>query len=99
MSPEAGGGEVRSLPLPALIAATLVLLASAPSTAADRKISFAKDIQPLLQNSCWKCHGAAVQLSKLDLRSRETGLRGGGHGTLLMAGNAAMSPLFRLATG
>ena len=34
-------------------------------------VSFSKDIQPIFEASCWKCHGAAIQLSKLDLRSRE----------------------------
>ena len=30
---------------------------------AQTSVSFAKDIQPIFESSCWKCHGAAVQLS------------------------------------
>ena len=42
--------------------------------------SFSKDIQPILETSCWKCHGATLQLSKLDLRTRESALKGAEHG-------------------
>jgi hypothetical protein len=62
-------------------------------------VSFSKDIQPIFETSCWKCHGAAVQLSKLDLRSRETALRGGVLGPALVPGNASSSRLFRVVSG
>ena len=39
---------------------------------AENTISFDKDIQPILQNNCLKCHGAKIQLAKLDLRTRES---------------------------
>ena len=45
--------------------------------AADQPVSFSRDIQPILETSCWKCHGDAVQLSKLDLRNRDAALKGG----------------------
>ena len=45
--------------------------------AADQPVSFTRDIRPILESSCWKCHGGAVQLSKLDLRTREAALKGG----------------------
>ena len=49
----------------------LLSLVILPLAAADKPVSFSKDIQPVLENSCWKCHGSAIQLSKLDLRTRE----------------------------
>ena len=55
----------------------LLGLAGAVSTAADQPVSFTRDIQPVFEGSCWKCHGGAVQLSKLDLRTREAALKGG----------------------
>jgi cytochrome c553 len=67
--------------------------------AAERKVSFAKDVQPLLAESCWKCHGAGVQLSKLDLRTRESALKGGEHGQVLVPGNSEKSRLYRMAAG
>ena len=61
----------------------------------ETPVTFAKDIQPIMERSCWTCHGATVQLSKLDLRTREGALRGGAHGTALVPGNAEQSRLYR----
>ena len=62
------------------IVLTLSLVISAPLRA-EGTISFVKDMSgPSLESSCWKCHGSAIQLSKLDLRSREAALAGGAHG-------------------
>jgi mono/diheme cytochrome c family protein len=62
-------------------------------------ISFTKDIQPILQNSCWKCHGEAMQLSKLDLRTREAALKGGEKGAAIIPGNSGESRLYRRVAG
>ncbi len=61
----------------------------------ETAVSFAKDIQPIMERSCWNCHGAAMQLSKLDLRTREGALRGGAHGPALTPGNADQSRMYR----
>jgi hypothetical protein len=66
---------------------------------ADRKISFAADIQPIFAGSCWKCHSASIQLSKLDLSRRETALAGGEHGSVLLPGDAEKSRLYRMVAG
>ena len=58
-------------------------------------VSFARDIQPIMERSCWNCHGEAMQLSKLDLRTREGALRGGAHGPAATPGNAEQSRLYR----
>jgi uncharacterized protein DUF1553/uncharacterized protein DUF1549/cytochrome c len=71
----------------------------AVSTAAAQPVSFSRDIRPIFESSCWNCHGAAVQLSKLDLRTRDTALKGGEHGPAIVPGNAAASRLYRLAAG
>ena len=34
-----------------------------------------KDILPVMEASCLNCHGADVQLAKLDLRTREAAIR------------------------
>src|SRR5207245_3731505 len=59
---------------------------SVPSTLsrAQESVSFTRDIQPILQNSCWKCHGEAMQLSKLDLRTLEGALKGGENGASIV---------------
>src|SRR5215471_3906382 len=69
----------------------VVTLASAPSPAQE-SVSFTKDIQPILQTSCWKCHGEAMQLSKLDLRTLESALKGGQKGAAIVPGDADASP-------
>ncbi len=61
----------------------------------DAAVTFAKDIQPIMERSCWTCHGASMQLSKLDLRTRDGALRGGAHGPALVPGNADQSRMYR----
>jgi hypothetical protein len=58
-------------------------------------VTFARDIQPIMERSCWTCHGASMQLSKLDLRTRESALRGGAHGPALVPGKADESRMYR----
>jgi sugar lactone lactonase YvrE len=52
----------------------------------------------IFQARCWKCHGEA-QVSGLDLRSRESALRGGVHGKVIVPGSAENSRLYRLVAG
>jgi hypothetical protein len=74
-------------------------LLAALSLQAQGTVSFSRDIQPILASSCWKCHGSAVQLSKLDLRSREAALKGGAHGPSIVPGKPDASKLFRMVAG
>ena len=76
-----------------------ILAALTTSLSWAQTVSFSKDIQPIFESSCWKCHGAAVQLSKLDLRTREAALAGGVHGPAISPGNAQASKLFRMVAG
>ena len=77
----------------------LPLALSAFAVAADRPISFSKDVQPILAKNCWSCHGTSVRLSKLSLASREDALKGGAHGAAIVPGAAAKSRVYRLAAG
>jgi hypothetical protein len=76
-----------------------VLLLTAYAAGADRKISFSTDIQPVFQGSCWKCHSSKVQLSKLNLTTRESALAGGEHGPVLVPGAAEKSRLYKMVAG
>jgi hypothetical protein len=60
---------------------------------------FSADIRPVFEASCWKCHGGAVQLSKLDLRSRDAALKGGARGPAIVPGKSAESRLYRVVAG
>jgi hypothetical protein len=51
----------------------------------------------ILTANCTGCHGEALKLSKLDLRSRESMLAGGERGPALQPGDASKSRLYRFA--
>jgi len=45
-----------------------ILLASASGFASEEKISFNRDIRPVLSNACFACHGFDAKERKADLR-------------------------------
>jgi hypothetical protein len=68
--------------------------------------SDAQQAQPLdgevffiLNQRCIQCHGEAVQMSGLDLRTLETMLKGGEKGPAIVPGNAEASLLYRRVAG
>src|SRR5260370_2660922 len=65
---------------------------------ADTKVDFAKEIQPILQQTCVKCHGPEKQKGKLRLDSKEATLKGGKDGPAFIAGDAEKSELYRRIT-
>src|SRR5258706_5931351 len=65
----------------------------------ETPVSFAKDIQPILSSTCLNCHGDTAQLSKFDLRTRDTALKGGEHGSDIVPGNAEQSRMYRRVAG
>ena len=58
-------------------------------------VDFAKDIQPILESRCTKCHGPEKQKGKLRLDSKETALKGG-EDAPIVPGQADKSKLVRL---
>ena len=62
---------------------------------ARAEIDFGRDIYPILQRSCFECHGSQKQKGKLRLDSRDALLRGGRSGPALVAGKADGSELYR----
>jgi hypothetical protein len=62
--------------------------------AADKKaVTYATDIKPILEKSCFKCHGAEKQKSKLRLDSLDAVIKGGDNGPDVVAGKVDKSPL------
>ena len=60
-----------------LVAAAAVLLVGSgatPATAQTGPVTFTDHIRPIMERSCWNCHGEAAQLSDLDLSSRDGAL-------------------------
>jgi len=63
-----------------------------PSTEA-KDVVFTRDVAPILAGTCLQCHGAEKK-GQLDLRTRETSIRGGENGTAVAPGDAENSLLF-----
>jgi mono/diheme cytochrome c family protein len=82
-----------------MMAATLGLRAadvdvSKLPPASDKKdLTYAKDIKPIFEKSCFKCHGEEKQKGKLRLDSVAAVKKGGEDGEVITAGQSAKSPL------
>jgi hypothetical protein len=58
-----------------------------------------KDVLPILEAKCFQCHGEALKMGNLDLRTREAILKGGDKGPAVMPGKADNSLLIHRVTG
>ena len=63
--------------------------------AASKKVDYQNDIQPLLSQKCYSCHGPEVQQAGLRLDLRQNALRGGDYGPVIKIGDSAASKLIR----
>ncbi|MBK9170238.1 MAG: PSD1 domain-containing protein [Bryobacterales bacterium] len=80
--------------------AVILVLALVSAAPAEEGVAlFTREVRPVLEKSCWNCHGGAVQLARLDLRTRESALRGGEKGPVLVPGDPASSRLYKLVAG
>ena len=78
---------------------TLSLPGQTLPPAANSKVDFSRDIEPLLAKRCQLCHGPQQQMSGLRLDQKEAALRGGASGKDILPGNSAGSRLIRLVSG
>ena len=78
------------------IAAGAFLLGIASEASAD--VDFAKDVKPILESTCIRCHGAQKTKGKLRLDSRDGLTKGSENGPVVVAGKPAESKLFQLAS-
>jgi hypothetical protein len=77
-----------SLPL---VAAELNLSKLPP--ASTNTVSFEKDIKPIFEQTCLRCHGPERPKSHFRLDNRESALKGGDNGVDIIPGDSANSPL------
>src|SRR5439155_2708743 len=61
--------------------------------AASVQVSFERDIKPIFEASCWRCHGPERPKSHFRLNNRDSALKGGENGVDILPGNSAGSPL------
>ncbi|SRR6266511_984026 len=65
-----------------------------PPAAKKDGLTYEKDIKPLLEKACLKCHGPEKPKSKYRVDSREAMIKGGESGdAAIIPGNSANSPL------
>jgi len=79
-----------------------VAAASAPFTggsAADQAVDFARDIRPIFEASCYKCHGPKIARGQLRLDDKKSALKGGISGAAIIPGEAGKSLLLRRILG
>lgn len=79
-----------------LITATTIFAASELAHAAT--VDFVKDIQPIFQDSCIKCHGPEKQKGGLRLDIKAEAMKGGKDGAVLVPGQADKSDLYHRIT-
>lgn len=68
-------------------------LTKLPPVSKKEEVTFAKDIQPIFEKSCYKCHGAEKQKGKLRLDSLAAALKGGENGPNVIPKDSAKSTL------
>ena len=73
---------------------TLALLVAIPTLVAANDL--ADEASAILKQDCQMCHGAAIQQSGLDLRTRERILLGGERGAAVVGSNLQLSWMWRL---
>jgi hypothetical protein len=86
------------LSAPVLLAAPVIDQSKLPP-AATNKIDFARDIKPIFDTSCIRCHGPVKPKSGFRLDTRAGALKGGENGVDIVPGRSAKSPLIHFTTG
>jgi mono/diheme cytochrome c family protein len=64
-----------------------------PPPAEQKDVTYAKDIKPIFDKSCIKCHGEQKPKARLRLDSLAGALKGGEDGKVIAPGNSAKSML------
>jgi mono/diheme cytochrome c family protein len=73
-------------------------LAKLPVPATD-KVDFARDVRPIFDTACVKCHGKGKDKGGFSLETREVFFRGGDTGAPIVSGKSAESLLIELVSG
>lgn len=78
--------------------AAVAVLGFAGLAHADDKIDFAKQIRPIMADSCYKCHSEKKQKGKLRLDTLDGFEKGGKDGKIIAPGDPTKSDLYRRIT-
>ena len=82
---------------PAALVSSILCLSALPAAASEpSRIDFARDVKPILEASCVKCHGAKKQQGNIRLDRRDGALAPGDSGrAAVVPGRAAESEILR----
>ncbi|MFZ0588846.1 MAG: DUF1553 domain-containing protein [Bryobacteraceae bacterium] len=75
------------------------LWCSAPIASDGATVDYSKDIAPVLQQSCGKCHSGSAAMGQLRLDSQAAVLRGGKSGPAIIPGKSSDSLLIKRVLG
>src|SRR5207244_1918922 len=92
-------GEPAVRRFPPVLAAMLVLTGRLSAADSPPAVDFLRDIAPIFQKSCVRCHGADKQKGGLRLDRRDDALAGGNSGRVLVPKASAQSKLFQAVSG
>ena len=82
-----------------LVAASLPVVVSAAEPSGsedDRRVTFERDVAPILNSRCLKCHGGESRESGFDVRRRFSIVRGGDSGPAMVPGQPKQSLLIEM---
>lgn len=77
----------------ALPATAAVDVSKLPPASKKDGVTYAKDVRPIFETSCFRCHGEERQKGELRLDSLQAALDGGKHGKVIVPGKSTESPL------
>src|SRR5438874_1839675 len=77
-----------------ILAASVILTGAVSPLYSAEKVNFERQIQPILEFDCLRCHGPEKPKGNLRLDTRAGALKGGDDGTALVPGKPDRSPLY-----
>ena len=87
------------LSLVAALSGWASVAAQNPASPSQNTVDFARDIQPILQATCYECHGPQKTKAHLRLDSRAGIIKGGESGAIVVPGNSEQSLIVRRVLG
>ena len=76
-----------------------VAVATKLPPAASQQVDFTKDIQPILADRCYECHGPEKQKADLRWDTKASVFKIGEHGPIIVPGKSAESRVIKLVAG
>ena len=93
-------GIVAGVALAGMLSAQADVDISKLPPAADKKeVTFAKDIKPIFEKACFKCHGEEKQKAKLRVDSIEAIKKGSENGEVIVPGKSEKSSMVHSVAG